>query len=161
LAFRDALALPLLEPVVAALAALGTAIGYRLVVANRTIAEEAARRRAHEAEMASAAAIQRAMLPSTETSEFARGRFDIFPWMTPARDVGGDLYDIASLDEKTLVITIGDVCGKGIPASLFMAITQTVMRMVVRSGEDLQAEVTAANNMLVANNTENMFATLF
>jgi sigma-B regulation protein RsbU (phosphoserine phosphatase) len=59
------------------------------------------------------------------------------------------------------VITVGDVCGKGVPASLFMAITQTVMRLVVRSGQDLQAEVEAANNLLVANNREEMFTTLF
>ena len=59
------------------------------------------------------------------------------------------------------MITIGDVCGKGIPASLFMAITQTVMRLVVRAGQDLQAEITAANKLLVANNREEMFTTLF
>jgi serine phosphatase RsbU (regulator of sigma subunit)/CHASE2 domain-containing sensor protein len=160
-ALRDALALPLFEPLGSAFAALGTTIGYRLVVANRTIAEQIAQRRAHEAEMASAAAIQRAMLPSIEPSDLAEGRFDIFPYMMPAREVGGDLYDLAKLDGNRLMISIGDVCGKGIPASLFMAITQTVMRLVIGSGQDLQAEVDAANKLLVANNTEKMFATLF
>jgi sigma-B regulation protein RsbU (phosphoserine phosphatase) len=81
--------------------------------------------------------------------------------MIPAKEVGGDLYDIVKLDENRVVITIGDVCGKGVPASLFMAITQTVMRLSVRSGEDLQAEISAANNLLVANNRETMFTTLF
>jgi serine phosphatase RsbU (regulator of sigma subunit) len=111
--------------------------------------------------MASAAAIQRAMLPAIEPAGLTAGEFDLFPYMMPAKEVGGDLYDIVRLDEKRLLISIGDVCGKGIPASLFMAITQTVMRLVVRFGEDLQAEVNAANQMLVANNTEKMFATLF
>lgn len=161
IAFRGALVLPLFEPLLSALAALGTTIGYRLVVANRTIAAQIAQRRAHEAEMASAAAIQRAMLPATEPAGLTAGEFDLFPYMMPAKEVGGDLYDIVRLDEKRLLISIGDVCGKGIPASLFMAITQTVMRLVVRFGEDLQAEVNAANQMLVANNTEKMFATLF
>jgi phosphoserine phosphatase RsbU/P len=152
---------PLVEPLLSALAALGTMIGYRLVVADRSMAAQLAQRRAHEAEMAGAAAIQRAMLPSVQQSDFAEGQFDIFPHMMPAREVGGDLYDIVKLDENRVVITIGDVCGKGVPASLFMAITQTVMRLVVRSGRDLQAEIEAANKLLVANNTEAMFTTLF
>jgi phosphoserine phosphatase RsbU/P len=74
------------------------------------------------------------------------------------REVGGDLYDIVKLDGNRVVITIGDVCGKGIPASLFMAITQTVMRLVVRAGRDLLAEITAANKLLVANNREGVGA---
>jgi serine phosphatase RsbU (regulator of sigma subunit) len=160
-AFRYALVVPLVEPLLCAVVALGTTIGYRLVVADRRMAAQIAQRRAHEAEMASAAAIQRAMLPSVVPSNFAEGQFDIFPHMMPAREVGGDLYDIVKLDGNRVVITIGDVCGKGVPASLFMAITQTVMRLVVRSGQDLQAEIGAANKLLVANNTEEMFTTLF
>jgi serine phosphatase RsbU (regulator of sigma subunit)/CHASE2 domain-containing sensor protein len=162
LAFRDALALPLVEPLLTALAALGTTIGYRLVVADRVMAVQIAQKRAHEAEMASAAAIQRAMLPpSMQPSDFADSQLDIFADMIPAREVGGDLYDIVKLDGNRVVITIGDVCGKGVPASLFMAITQAVMRVVVRSGQDLQAEINAANNVLAADNRENMFTTLF
>jgi serine phosphatase RsbU (regulator of sigma subunit) len=158
IAFADALALPLFEPLLSALASLGTVIGYRLVVADRSVAREIAQRRAREAEMASAAAIQRSMLP-TIGSDF--GQFEIFPYMMPAREIGGDLYDIVKLDESRVMISIGDVCGKGVPASLFMAMTQTVMRLVVRFGQHLQAEIEAANKLVVANNTENMFTTLF
>jgi serine phosphatase RsbU (regulator of sigma subunit) len=160
-AFRDALAVPLVEPLLTALAALGATIGYRLVVADRMMAVQLAQKRAREAEMASAAAIQRAMLPSLQASDLAQGGLDIFADMIPARDVGGDLYDIVRLDGNRVMITIGDVCGKGVPASLFMAITQTVMRLGVRSGQDLQAEMKAANKLLVANNREEMFTTLF
>jgi serine phosphatase RsbU (regulator of sigma subunit) len=161
IAFRAALVVPLVEPLLTALAALGAAIGYRLVVADRIMAVQLAQRRAHEAEMASAAAIQRAMLPIMQPDDRTREELDIFAAMIPAREVGGDLYDIVELDGKEVAITIGDVCGKGVPASLFMAITQTVMRLVVRSGQDLQAEMKAANNLLVANNRETMFTTLF
>jgi serine phosphatase RsbU (regulator of sigma subunit)/CHASE2 domain-containing sensor protein len=161
IAFRDALAVPLIEPLLTALAALGATVGYRLVVAERIMAAHIAQKRAHEAEMASAAAIQRAMLPGVQASDFAEGQLDIFADMIPAREVGGDLYDIVRLDGNQVMITIGDVCGKGVPASLFMAITQTVMRLGVRSGQDLQAEIKAANNLLVANNREDMFTTLF
>jgi phosphoserine phosphatase RsbU/P len=111
--------------------------------------------------MASAAAIQRAMLPDLQPSDLADGQLDIFADMIPAREVGGDLYDIVKRDGNQVVITIGDVCGKGVPASLFMAMTQTVMRLVVRSALDLQAEINVANNLLVANNRETMFTTLF
>jgi serine phosphatase RsbU (regulator of sigma subunit)/CHASE2 domain-containing sensor protein len=161
IAFRNALVLPLVEPLLTAFAALGGTISFRLFTADRIMAAQIAQRRAHEAEMASAAAIQRAMLPSMQTSDFTGGQFDIFAHMIPAREVGGDLYDIVKLDENRIVITIGDVCGKGVPASLFMAITQTVMRLVIRSGRDLQAEIKAANKLLVANNREQMFTTLF
>ena len=161
IAFRGALAVPLVEPLLTALAALGVAISYRLVVADRIMVAQIAQKRAHEAEMASAAAIQRAMLPSMQSSDFAEGQLDIFAHMVPAREVGGDLYDVVKLDGNRVVITIGDVCGKGVPASLFMAITQTVMRLVVRSGQDLQAEINAANKRLVADNREELFTTLF
>ena len=161
IAFRAALAVPLVEPLLTALAALGAAIGYRLVVADRIMAAQMARQRAHEAEMASAAAIQRAMLPDVQPSDVAEGQLDIFADMIPAREVGGDLYDIVKLDGNQVVITVGDVCGKGVPASLFMAMTQTVMRLVVRSAQDLEAEINVANNLLVANNRETMFTTLF
>jgi serine phosphatase RsbU (regulator of sigma subunit) len=161
IAFRGALAVPLVEPQLTALAALGATIGYRLVVADRLMAAQIAQKRAHEAEMASAAAIQRAMLPSLQPTDFAEGQLDIFAHMIPAREVGGDLYDLVKLDGSQVVITIGDVCGKGVPASLFMAITQTVMRLVVRSGQDFQADINAANKLLVANNREEMFTTLF
>jgi serine phosphatase RsbU (regulator of sigma subunit) len=160
IAFRSALAVPLVEPLLTALAALGLTIGYRLVVADRIMAVQLARQRAQEAEMASAAAIQRAMLPSVEPSD-SKAQLDVFADMIPAREVGGDLYDIVRLDANRVAITIGDVCGKGIPASLFMAMTQTVMRLAVRSGEDLQAEINAANRLLAANNREEMFTTLF
>ena len=160
-AFREALALPLIEPPLAAFGALAATIGYRLVVADRIMAAQREQQRKHEAEMASAAAIQRAMLPSLQESDFAAGQLDIFAQMIPAREVGGDLYDIVKLDENRLAVTIGDVCGKGFPAALFMAMTQTVMRAVVRSGQDLQAEIEAANKLLVANNREEMFTTLF
>jgi len=161
LAFRQGVAVPLVEPLVTALFALGATIAYRLVVAERIVAAQVAQERAREAEMASAAAIQRAMLPAMQSNDKAKGQLDIFAHMVPAREVGGDLYDVVKLDENRVVITIGDVCDKGIPASLFMAITQTIMRLEVHSGENLQAEVGSANKLLVANNRERMYTTLF
>jgi phosphoserine phosphatase RsbU/P len=127
----------------------------------RRMADHITRRRAEQAEMASAAAIQRAMLPNAKPADLIDGRFDVFASIVPARQVGGDLYDIVALGENKILITIGDVCGKGIPAALFMAMTQTVVRLTVHSGHDLQSEIGRANNLLVANNKEDMFATFF
>jgi sigma-B regulation protein RsbU (phosphoserine phosphatase) len=127
----------------------------------RRMAEQIVLRRSQHEEMANAATIQRAMLPPAVPFDVLGGRFDIHAEMKPAREVGGDLYDIFSLDRDRLVVTVGDVSGKGVPASLFMAVTQTVMRLVVRDGRDLQSEIETANNLLVANNSEMMFSTLF
>jgi phosphoserine phosphatase RsbU/P len=127
----------------------------------RRMAEQIVLRRSQHEEMTSPAAIQRAMLPSALPADFVQGRFEVHAEMRPAREVGGDLYDIFALDDDRMVITIGDVSGKGVPASLFMAVTQTVIRLVVREGRDLQTEIERANDLLVATNREMMFATLF
>jgi phosphoserine phosphatase RsbU/P len=127
----------------------------------RRMAEQIVRQRRQQAEMASAAEIQRAMLPNALPTNLIDGRFDIHAKIKPAREVGGDFYDIIALDENRIAVTIGDVCGKGIPAALFMAVTQTVMRVVLRSGETLGAEIAAANERLVAGNEQMMFATMF
>jgi serine phosphatase RsbU (regulator of sigma subunit) len=125
------------------------------------MAEQIVRQRRHQAEMASAAAIQRAMLPETLPTDLFASRFEIEAHMQPAREVGGDLYDVFAADADHIVVTIGDVCGKGVPASLFMAVTQTVIRLAVHAPQDLGAEITRANQLLVAGNREMMFATLF
>jgi sigma-B regulation protein RsbU (phosphoserine phosphatase) len=127
----------------------------------RRMAEQIMRQRRQQAEMASAAEIQRAMLPNVLPTNVIEGRFDIDVKIKPAREVGGDFYDIIALDENRIAFTVGDVCGKGIPAALFMAVTQTVMRVVIRSGEDLGAKIAAANERLAAGNEQSMFATMF
>jgi phosphoserine phosphatase RsbU/P len=60
-----------------------------------------------------------------------------------------------------LAITIGDVCGKGVPASLFMAVTQSVIRLALRQGGVLAEKIKAANDLLSSDNKETMFVTLF
>jgi phosphoserine phosphatase RsbU/P len=86
---------------------------------------------------------------------------DLFAQMLPARDIGGDFYDYFMLDDRRLAVTIGDVSGKGIPAALYMAAAQTALRVTLRQQPTISAGVAAANNLLVANNDEAMFATLF
>lgn len=127
----------------------------------RRMAEQIILRRAQEAEMASAAAIQRAMLPTSVPKNLIGSPFDVHMHILPAKQVGGDLYDLVELDDDHVAVTIGDVCGKGVPASLFMAVTQTITRLVIRSGVNLKVEVEKANRLLVAQNKENLFTTWF
>lgn len=127
----------------------------------RRLAEEIAERRAHREEMASAAAIQRAMLPVAPLRPRFGATLDLFAHMLPAREIGGDFYDYFFLDDRRLVITIGDVSGKGIPAALYMAAVLTALRVALRQHRTLLSAMEAANDLLVANNDEAMFATVF
>jgi sigma-B regulation protein RsbU (phosphoserine phosphatase) len=111
--------------------------------------------------MANAVAIQRTMLPPAAALLNCGDAFDLFAHTLPARDVGGDFYDYFLLDDHRIAITIGDVSGKGIPAALFMAATQTALRVALRQQQTLDTAIAAANNLLVTNNDEAMFATLF
>jgi sigma-B regulation protein RsbU (phosphoserine phosphatase) len=125
------------------------------------LAEQIAIKRAHREEMANAQAIQMSMLPAEEALEQCKDYVAIHARMRPAREVGGDLYDCFSIDSNRVAITIGDVCGKGIPAALFMAMTQMVMRYMLRQETDVGSAATASNALLAASNREMMFATLF
>jgi sigma-B regulation protein RsbU (phosphoserine phosphatase) len=111
--------------------------------------------------MASAALIQRAMLPGDLSSLTLDGRFDAFGDMQAARDVGGDFYDVFMLDGGRLALTIGDVCGKGVPASLFMSQTMTTLRMAFRQQASISEILEVADDMLCAHNPSLMFATAF
>jgi serine phosphatase RsbU (regulator of sigma subunit) len=80
----------------------------------------------------------------------------------PAREVGGDFYDFLPLSEGRLSLIIGDVSGKGIPAALVMANTQSVLRAIARRGDIAPGRVLAeANEVLFTYLPPNMFATCF
>ncbi len=80
----------------------------------------------------------------------------------PAREVGGDFYDFLPLSDGRLGVIIGDVSGKGIPAALVMANTQSVLRAVARRGDIAPGRVLAeANEVLFTYLPPNMFATCF
>jgi phosphoserine phosphatase RsbU/P len=125
------------------------------------LAEQITLKRAHRKEMANARAIQESMLPLAATLAPFKPYIEIHATMRPAREVGGDLYDYFLIDDDRLAVTIGDVCGKGIPAALFMAMTQMVMRYMLRQRVDVGEAATAGNALLAANNREMMFTTLF
>ena len=113
-----------------------------------------------ESELKIAHDIQMSMLPKTFPPYPERHDIDIFGMLTPAKGVGGDLFDFYIRDER-LFFCIGDVSGKGVPASLVMAVTRALFRNV--SNHEAQANIIMQelNTSLADNNDNNMFVTLF
>ncbi len=129
--------------------------------AFQRLAHRVTEERRSRAELASAGVIQRAMLPPPLDKGALADRCDVHAVMKSARGVGGDLFDLALKDENRLVLVVGDVCGKGIPASLYMSSTLTVLRLAAQHEQDIAALMGKANDALCAHNDTTMFVTLF
>ena len=113
-----------------------------------------------EQELKVAHDIQMSMLPKIFPPYPERDDIDIAGSVAPAKDVGGDLFDFYIRDEK-LFFCIGDVSGKGVPASLVMAVTRSLFRNVSAHVSEPSEIVRTLNDALVENNEANMFVTLF
>ncbi|MDR2516932.1 MAG: SpoIIE family protein phosphatase [Spirochaetaceae bacterium] len=87
--------------------------------------------------------------------------FDLYAAVYPAREVGGDFYDFFFIDDDHVAIIAADVSGKGIPASLFMAITRTLIKNHLQGGEALEEAVRKTNRQLSRGNAAEMFVTLW
>jgi phosphoserine phosphatase RsbU/P len=123
------------------------------------MADEIILRRQRDDEMASAAVIQRALLP--KVADFAaESGLDVWAAMTPARDVGGDFFDLVPLADGRVALGVGDVCGKGVAAALFMGVTRSLIRINLRETPDLPGGIVKANAYLANNNAGQQFATL-
>ena len=119
-----------------------------------------AQKAAIENEMKVAHDIQMSMLPKTFPPYPERNDLDIFGTLTPAKGVGGDLFDFYIRDEQ-LFFCIGDVSGKGVPASLFMAVTRSLFRNISQHVSEPSQIVNALNQAQSEGNDTNMFVTLF
>lgn len=113
-----------------------------------------------ENEIKVASDIQMSMVPRIFPPFPNRHDIDLFASMTPAKEVGGDLYDFFVENEK-LYFCIGDVSGKGIPASLFMAVTRNLFRIIAQQEYSPQEIATKINHALSADNDQGMFVTMF
>ena len=110
-----------------------------------------------ESELRIARNIQMSMVPNTFP---VREGLDMFASMTPAREVGGDLYGYVMMDDE-LYFCVGDVSGKGVPASLFMAQATRLFR-ILATQHMMPAEIaTRMNSVLTENNEQGMFITMF
>ncbi|MBR6893843.1 MAG: SpoIIE family protein phosphatase [Bacteroidaceae bacterium] len=113
-----------------------------------------------ESELHIASAIQKGMLPKNFPTSAQRDDVTLYASLTPAKDVGGDLFDFYIRDEK-LFFCIGDVSGKGVPASLFMAVTRSIFRTVSAHESMPDRIMTEMNKTIADMNETSMFVTLF
>ncbi|MEF9986181.1 MAG: SpoIIE family protein phosphatase [Bacteroidales bacterium] len=113
-----------------------------------------------ESELHIAREIQMGMIPKIFPPFPERNDIDIYAVLQPAKEVGGDLYDFF-IDNNTLYIAIGDVSGKGIPASLLMAVTRSLFRSIAVHLKEPTKIVDSMNSSLSEPNEANMFVTLF
>jgi sigma-B regulation protein RsbU (phosphoserine phosphatase) len=105
--------------------------------------------------------IQLSMLPQDFPAFPDHEEFSLHAAMHAAREVGGDLYDFFFIDEDHLCLCVGDVSGKGVPASLFMAISKVLIRSRATDDFSTASILTHVNDELSANNKAMMFVTVF
>jgi sigma-B regulation protein RsbU (phosphoserine phosphatase) len=102
--------------------------------------------------------MQAAVLPR---QPLQHGRLGIVGRMQPALEVGGDFYDYFQIDDDRVGVVIADVSGKGVPASLFMMVTRTLLKAAGVAGDGPGACLGRVNNLLEAENDAAMFVTVF
>lgn len=123
----------------------------------RDLQETTAGKERLQSELKIAHDIQMGMIPK----EFPqRDDLELFASMTPAKEVGGDLYDFI-LDNDELFFIIGDVAGKGVPASLYMAVTRTLFRNLAGNYQSAANIVREMNHAIASTNESFIFVTLF
>ncbi|MBS1157942.1 MAG: CHASE2:Stage sporulation [Proteobacteria bacterium] len=103
--------------------------------------------------------IQMGLLPDPRRLFADEKRFTVAALLEPADVVGGDFYDCFRLDENRLGLSIGDVSGKGVPASLFMAIAKTLSGTLARRESDLGQALREVERELDRENPECLFVT--
>jgi serine phosphatase RsbU (regulator of sigma subunit) len=115
--------------------------------------------------MEAAMRFQMGILPDANATFLREPRLDIAATMQPAKMVGGDLYDCFMLDEHRVFFSVGDVCGKGVPASLFMVISKTLWKSVALRDDthymNLGKLMRQANLEISRDNPEMLFVTAF
>jgi sigma-B regulation protein RsbU (phosphoserine phosphatase) len=114
-----------------------------------------------ESELNIGAEIQMSMLPLEFPAFPERADFDVHAALYPAREVGGDFYDLFLIDDNHFCFCVGDVSGKGVPAALFMAVTKTLIKS--RAANDLSPAsiLSHVNSELSHRNESCMFVTVF
>jgi sigma-B regulation protein RsbU (phosphoserine phosphatase) len=128
------------------------------ILVNLLLLVEVADRLSLKGELEVAREIQLAMLP---TGTYAAGDADICGVTRPANTVGGDFYDVLPLADGRVIITIGDVAGKGSPAALLMALLLAVLRTLVDENLEPCALVARLNTQICRHSPGSRFITLF
>ncbi len=126
----------------------------------RRLVDATAARERIEGELRAAHDIQMSILPKMPPP-YPRDEFELFAFLAPAKEIGGDFFDFFEIDKDHLCIVIADVSGKGVPASLFMAVTKTLIKAKARSGRSAAAILAEVNEEIARDNEQTMFVTVF
>jgi len=111
-----------------------------------------------QSELDVASSMQQSILPK----HFPKtDQYELYGSMAPARNVGGDFFDVIPLENDCLGIAIADVSDKGVPAALFMMSSRTLLKGAALGCEDPSTAVAVVNEQLQDGNEANMFVTLF
>ncbi|HXW08483.1 MAG TPA: fused response regulator/phosphatase [Vicinamibacterales bacterium] len=115
---------------------------------------------AAERDLRIAREIQTGLLPANIPAQIQGTGLDVHAVLEPAHHVGGDLFEVLRLAGERVLVAVGDVSGKGIPAALFMAVTMTILRSMARQGHAPEEILRQLNDELLVQNPRGMFVTL-
>ena len=149
--------------------AIGAAVLFAGLLASTLAEADQQRRLLREAqarvagELEAARRIQMGLLPAPRELFAYERRFTLDAHLEPARTVGGDFYDCFMLDGERLFFLVGDVSGKGLGASLFMALAKSLVKSIALRGDggDPAEVLRAANAEIGRDNPESLFVTVF
>jgi len=136
-------------------------LGKQLTEYMENLTQATVARQRLESELAIAAEIQRSLVPTAFPPNASHQELEIYAVMHPAREVGGDFYDFFFVDEQHLCFAIGDVCGKGMPAALLMAVTKSLIETTANLTLDPGQILRMVNGRLAHNNEKCVFVTMF
>ena len=159
-AFKFGLLFNASAPAIGALLFFGATVAATLAEADRQrrLLREAQARVAGELE--AARRIQMGLLPSPRDRFAAEKRFSVDALLEPARSVGGDFYDCFMLEDDKLFFVVADVSGKGLAASLFMALSKALLKSIaLRRGDDPAVILARASKEINRDNREALFVT--
>jgi sigma-B regulation protein RsbU (phosphoserine phosphatase) len=129
-----------------------------IAIKNEQLQREAVRSEQMERELQLAREIQAAFLPD-EIPQVSG--WDIDARWQPARQVGGDFYDILRINEHKIGLVIADVADKGMPAALFMTLIRTLIRAAANEKTSPAAVLSQVNELLIPDSKQSMFVTVF
>lgn len=134
-------------------------LGSKLVQYMKKLREEVSARQSIESELKIARRIQEYILPKKFPD---RKEFNLFAALYPAKEVSGDFFDFFFIDDNTMAIAVGDISGKGIPASMYMAVVKTALRNLCMNHPDSPSDALNETNKFLDEYRDTcMFATVF
>ena len=130
----------------------------RSLLKARAYAE--AMREAMARDLSIAREIQMGILPADLADVTSGSGLDVHAVMEPAQRIGGDLYEVLRASDDRVVVALGDVSGKGVPAALFMAVAVTILRTLARHIDNPAEILVRLNDQLAEQNPRGMFVTM-